>query len=74
MSWQDATAELLAQYRRIIQLNLPKRETRRTYLGAFDSLLRAILVACFSYLVVRSYTKRAFKIGFAVIDDLLEFL
>jgi len=74
-SWRDATNELLEQYKGIITTNLPNRQTRATILGAFDSLMRAILGTLVAYWVVRSYTKRSFKIGLYVFDHyVLEYL
>ena len=74
VSWQHATAELLRQYKEIIQGNLDKRQMRQTFLGAIDSLLRALIVLFISYKVVRAYTKRSFKIGHWFIDEILDIL
>ena len=59
VSWQHATAELLSQYKEIIQGNLVKRQMRATFLGAMDSLMRALIVAFVSYKVVRSRSERS---------------
>ena len=67
-SWRDATDELLAQYKGIIKENLPNRQTRGTIVAAIDSLMRAILGTFIAYWVVRSYTKKSFKIGVWLLD------
>ena len=74
-SWRDATNELVRQYKEIINSNLPNRQVRATIMGALDSLLRAILGTLCAYWVVRSYTKRSFKIGVYLLDNyVLEYL
>ena len=58
-----------------INSNLPNRQVRATIMGALDSLLRAILGTLCAYWVVRSYTKRSFKIGVYLLDNyVLEYL
>jgi len=72
-SWRDATDELVRQYKETISNNLAHRQTRATILGAFDSLMRALMGLVLAYWVVKAYTKRSFKIGLWFVDNVLDY-
>jgi len=82
-SWEDATKELLGQYRELITANLPNRQVRASWLGKLDSLLRALAALMISlavlYLSLRRSYRRAIQVwarlqGLWFVADMLSLL
>jgi len=60
-SWEDATKELLSQYRELIAANLPIRQARATVLDKIEGLFRAVLVLGVSLMVLFLSLRRTYR-------------